>query len=326
MRGAAGVNPNGKAGAESLPLPGTATAALRARPRSARRRLRPWLLVAPTLGVMLVTTVFPLAYSLVVSFTHYELARGTGWEFAGWANYREALQDQRFLASATQTAQIILPALVAAFGLGFVLALLLNRAFPGRALFVSLLAVPIMVAPTAAAMSFALLLTPKYGAVNDLLSMLTGQRVLVDWLGSPTLARVSIAGVQVWRWAPFYMLVLLAGLQSIPDELYEAGRVDGASRRQLFRFITLPLLSWPALVGLLIGFIDLVKLFDTVYIMTTGGPGGSTETVTFYTYFTGVRFFHVGYGAALSFYVLLTVLLLSVVLVRVSTRREEVLV
>ncbi len=320
------MNPNGKAGAESLPLPGAATAALRARPRSARRRLRPWLLVAPTLGVMLVTTVFPLAYSLVVSFTHYELARGTGWEFAGWANYREALQDQRFLASATQTAQIILPALVAAFGLGFVLALLLNRAFPGRALFVSLLAVPIMVAPTAAAMSFALLLTPKYGAVNDLLSMLTGQRVLVDWLGSPALARASVAGVQVWRWAPFYMLVLLAGLQSIPDELYEAGRVDGASRRQLFRFITLPLLSWPALVGLLIGFIDLVKLFDTVYIMTTGGPGGSTETVTFYTYFTGVRFFHVGYGAALSFYVLLTVLLLSVVLVRVSTRREEALV
>lgn len=326
MRGAAGVNPNGKAGAESLSLPAAATAALRARPRPARRRWRPWLLVAPTLGVMLVTTVFPLAYSLVVSFTHYELARGTGWEFAGWANYREALQDQRFLASATQTAQIILPALVAAFGLGFVLALLLNRAFPGRALFVSLLAVPIMVAPTAAAMSFALLLTPKYGAVNDLLSMLTGQRVLVDWLGSPTLARVSVAGVQVWRWAPFYMLVLLAGLQSIPDELYEAGRVDGASRRQLFRFITLPLLSWPALVGLLIGFIDLVKLFDTVYIMTTGGPGGSTETVTFYTYFTGVRFFHVGYGAALSFYVLLTVLLLSVVLVRVSTRREEALV
>jgi len=223
-----------------------------------------------------------------------------------------------------QTARIILPALGAAFGLGFALALWLNRPFRGRGVFLSLLAVPVMVAPTAAAMSFALLLTPKYGAVNDLLSVLTGRRLLIDWLGSPDLARLSLAGVQVWRWAPFFILVLLAGLQSIPDELYEAARVDGASRWQLFRFVTLPLLAWPALVGLLIAFIDLVKLFDTVYIMTSGGPGGSTETVTFYTYFTGVRFFHVGYGAALSFYVLAAVLLLSVLFVRASARRAEV--
>ncbi|MBI3457475.1 MAG: sugar ABC transporter permease [Candidatus Rokubacteria bacterium] len=320
------MEPTGKPGAGALPLTPAGSLALAAGRRAARRRLRPWCLVAPMLLVMLITTVFPLAYSLLVSFTRYELARGTGWEFVGWANYREALGDQRFLASAAQTTQIILPALAAAFVLGFGLALLLNRSFPGRGLFVSLLAVPVMVAPTAAAMSFALMLTPKYGAANDFLSTLAGQRVLIDWLGSPGLARLSIAVVQVWRWAPFYMLVLLAGLQAIPDELYEAGRVDGATRLQLFGFITLPLLRWPALVGLLIGFIDLVKLFDTVYIMTTGGPGGSTETVTFYTYYTGVRFFHVGYGAALSFYVLATVLLLSILLVRVSARREEAVV
>jgi ABC-type sugar transport system permease subunit len=267
--------------------------------------------------------VFPLVYSFLVSFTRYELARETGWEFAALLNYRDALRDQRFLASAVQTAQIILPALVTAFVLGFALALLLNRPFARRGLFVSLLAVPIMVAPTAGAMSFALMLTPKYGAVNDLLSILVGQRLLIDWLGSPALAKLSVAVVQVWRWAPFFMLVLLAGLQAIPDELYEAGRIDGASSLQLFGFITLPLLRWPALVGILIGFIDLVKIFDTVYIMTTGGPGASTETLTFYTYYTGVRFFHVGYGAALSFYILATVLLLSVLLVRVSRRREE---
>jgi multiple sugar transport system permease protein len=320
------VSANGEAGVEAVHVAAAGAAGLRTRPRARRRRLRPWLLVAPTVAVMVLTTLFPLAYSLAVSFTHYELARGTGWEFAGWANYREALHDERFLSSAVQTAEIILPALAAAFGLGFGLALWLNRGFPGRGIFLSLLAVPIMVAPTAAAMSFALLLTPKYGAVNDLLSVLTGDRVLIDWLGSPALARLSVAGVQVWRWAPFFMLVLLAGLQSIPDELYEAGRVDGASRRQLFRFITLPLLAWPALVGLLVGFIDLVKLFDTVYIMTTGGPGGSTETVTFYTYFTGVRFFHVGYGAALSFYVLVSVLLLSALLVRLLARHEEAVV
>jgi ABC-type sugar transport system permease subunit len=291
----------------------------------ARHRLTPWLMVAPMVSVMLATTLFPLGYSLAVSFTRFELARGTGWEWVGAVNYRDALYDARFLAAAVQTAQIILPALVAAFLAGFALALILNGAFPGRALFLSLLAVPVMVAPTAAAMSFALMLTPKYGAVNDLLSMLAGQRVMIDWLGSPVLARASVAGVQVWRWAPFYMLILLAGLQAIPDELYEAGRVDGASRRQLFRHVTLPLLRWPALVGLLIGFIDLVKLFDTVYIMTAGGPGGSTETVSFYTYFTGIRFFHVGYGAALSFYVLIAVLLLCIGLVVVTARRDHAL-
>jgi len=274
--------------------------------------------------VMLATSLFPLAYSLMVSFTRYDLARETGWEFAGLVNYRDALQDQRFLASAVQTAQIIVPTMVTAFVLGFALALLLNRPFRGRSLFVSLLAVPIMVAPTAGAMSFALMLTPKYGAVNDVLSILTGQRVMIDWLGSPSLAKMSVAVVQVWRWIPFYMLVLLAGLQAIPDELYEASRIDGASPLQAFGFITLPLLRWPALVGLLIGFVDLVKIFDTVYIMTAGGPGASTETLTFYTYHIGVRFFHVGYGAALSFYVLGTVLLLSVLFVSMSRRREEV--
>ncbi|MBI2000737.1 MAG: sugar ABC transporter permease [candidate division NC10 bacterium] len=312
-----------KAGAKALSLAPATRAALVNGRRPTSRRLAPWLLVAPTLLVMLATSVFPLAYSLVVSFTRYELARETGWEFVGLVNYRDALRDQRFLASAVQTAQIIGPALVTAFVLGFALALLLNRPFGGRGLFVSLLAVPIMVAPTAGAMSFGLMLTPKYGAVNDLLSILVGQRLLIDWLGSPGLARFSVAVVQVWRWAPFYMLVLLAGLQAIPDELYEAGRIDGASPVQLFGFITVPLLRWPALVGLLIGFIDLIKIFDTVYIMTTGGPGGSTETLTFYTYYTGVRFFHVGYGAALSFYVLAAVLLLCVLLVRASGRREE---
>ena len=312
-----------RAGAKAWPLAPAARAGPVNRQRPRSRRLAPWLLVAPTLLVMLATSVFPLAYSLVVSFTKYQLAREMGWEFAGLKNYRDALQDQRFLASAVQTTQIILPALVTAFILGFALALVLNRPFRGRGLFVSLLAVPIMVAPTAGAMSFALMLTPKYGAVNDLLSILVGQRLLIDWLGSPALAKLSVAVVQVWRWAPFYMLILLAGLQAIPDELYEAGRIDGASSLQLFGFITLPLLRWPALVGLLIGFIDLVKIFDTVYIMTAGGPGASTETLTFYTYHTGVRFFHVGYGAALSFYVLGMVLVLCIVLARACYRREE---
>ncbi len=317
------MNATAKSGAKGLSLVPASHSCLGEGRRAKSRPLTPWLLVAPTLAVMLTTSVFPLAYSLVVSFTRYELARGTGWEFVGLVNYLDALRDERFLASIVQTSQIILPALATAFILGFGLALLLNRSFRGRGLFVSLLAVPIMVAPTAGAMSFSLMLTPKYGAVNDLLSILLGQRVLIDWLGSPALAKLSVAVVQVWRWAPFFMLVLLAGLQAIPDELYEAGRIDGASSLQLFGFITLPLVRWPALVGVLIGFIDLIKIFDTVYIMTTGGPGGSTETLTFYTYYTGVRFFHVGYGAALSFFVLAAVLFLSVLLVWVSGRREE---
>jgi len=123
--------------------------------------MKPWLLLAPTLVVMLVTTVFPLGYSVMVSFTRYDLARETGWEFAGLVNYREAVRDQRFLASAIQTVQIIVPALVVSFVLGFGIALLLNRPFRWRGLFVSILAVPIMVAPTAGAMAFALMLTSE---------------------------------------------------------------------------------------------------------------------------------------------------------------------
>jgi multiple sugar transport system permease protein len=297
-------------------------AALPRRPRR-RRRLVAWIFVAPAITVMLAVGLFPLLYSLVVSFTDFDFARGTGWHLAGTRNYRAALGDQRFLASAVQTATILLPALGASLAIGFGLALLLDRQFRGRGLFVSLLSLPLMVAPAAAAMSFALLLTPKYGAVNDLLSLLTNRHILVDWLGSPGLARLSVAVEQTWRFVSFFMLMLLAGLQTIPPALAEASRVDGASRTQHFVFVTLPLVKWPILVSVLIALIDMVKIFDAVYIMTAGGPGGTTETLTFYTYHVGVRFFRVGYGSALSFYVIAVVLALCVLLILMTRRAEE---
>ncbi|GAH77583.1 unnamed protein product, partial [marine sediment metagenome] len=135
----------------------------------------------------------------------------------------------------------------------------------------------------------------KYGAINAIVRLL-GFGSGPSWLGSPHLAPFSVVLVDAWQWTPLFMMILLAGLQSIPVEPHESALVDGASRPQVFWHITLPMLKLSIIAALLIRLVDVIKLFDTVFILTSGGPGSSTETVSYYVYLVGFRFFRVGYG------------------------------
>lgn len=282
------------------------------------------LFALPAVLAVLLITIFPMVYALAVSFFRWNLRMAeAGWKFVGFGNYVYALTDERFQLSLLHTIQIAIPALILEFTIGLGLALLLNRNIPGRSIFVSLLVVPILIAPAAIGMMWRLLLGVEFGAINGFIQYVLNIPIAPDWLGNSQLARWTIVLVDVWTWTSFVMLILLAGLTNIPDELYEAAKVDGATYWPSFRFITLPMLRVPIIVVFLMRLIDMIKLFDTVYMLTEGGPGNATETITFYTYSVGIRFTQIGDGAAMSFLIVILTTIIVTIYFKVVPLRTE---
>ena len=288
-----------------------------------RKQWEPFAFASPSLVLIALVIVFPLVYSFWLSLQNFDLSVGPEKEFVGAANYVEALfQDRRFLGSIWNTAMIIAPALALELLLGLGLALLLARLGRGRAIVTALMAISAMVSPVMAAMAWRMMLGVKYGAINNLGRQLGILDVYFDWFASPARSIMTVVLVDVWHNTPFMMLVLLAGLQSIPQELYEAARADGATPWRSFWSITLPLLKFTMAVGLMIRLIDLTKLFGLIYILTFGGPGSSTETVAFTTYIVGFKDFRMGYAAALSYVIVGGVLVLTLAFMWVQRYRE----
>lgn len=288
-----------------------------------RKRWEPFAFASPSLALIALVIIFPLAYSFWLSFRNFDLSVGPDSEFVGGANYVEALiRDSRFINSIWNTAIIIGPSLVIELLVGLGLALLLSRIGRGRAIITALLAIPAMVSPVMAAMAWRMMFGVKYGAINNLGRQLGLIDVYFDWFSSPFISIVAIVLVEVWHNSAFMMLVLLAGLQSIPQELYDAGKADGAEGWRSFWYITLPLLKFTMVVGLMIRLIDLTKLFGLIFVLTFGGPGGATETVAFSTYLAGFNDFRMSYAAALSYVIVGGVLVLTLVFMWIQRLRE----
>ncbi|HTK88916.1 MAG TPA: sugar ABC transporter permease [Verrucomicrobiae bacterium] len=288
-----------------------------------RKSWEPLAFASPSLALIALVIVFPLAYSFWLSFRNFDLAVGPDSEFVGGANYVEALvRDSRFLNSIWNTAIIIGPSLVLELLLGLGLALLLTRIGRGRPIITALLAIPAMVSPVMAAMTWRMMFGVKYGAINNLGRQLGVIDVYFDWFSNPFISIVAIVMVEVWHNTAFMTLVLLAGLQSIPTELYDAGKADGADGWRSFWYITLPLLKFTMVVGLMIRLIDLTKLFGLIFVLTYGGPGGATETVAFSTYLAGFNDFRMSYAAALSYVIVGGVLVLTLGFMWIQRYRE----
>ena len=278
---------------------------------------------SPSLALIGLVIVFPLAYAFWLSLRNFDLSVGPDSDFVGAQNYVEALfKDGRFLDSIWNTALIIAPSLVLELLLGLGIALLLGRVLRGRPIITALLAIPAMVSPVMAAMAWRMMFGVKFGAINNLGLQLGLLDVYFDWFSSPALAVFTVVLVEVWHNTPFMMLVLLAGLQSIPQELYDAARADGASPWRSFWFITLPLLKFTMAVGLMIRMIDLTKLFGLIFVLTYGGPGSSTETVAFNTYLVGFKDFRMSYASALSYVIVGGVLVLTLLFLWIQKLRE----
>jgi multiple sugar transport system permease protein len=277
-----------------------------------------FLLTAPTVAVLLALSVYPLIYAIKVAFQS-----GSGAE-ARWTfqHFTRLFSDGFFLAALGHTLLFAAAALTCEFLLGLGLALLVDRPLRGRGLFRALLLVPMMLPPVVVGVVWRLMLNPDFGAINGTLRRIGLTTEALTWTASPRLAMLSVIAVDVWQWTPFVFLVLLAGLQAIPQEPYEAARIDGSSAWQTFRFITLPLLRPAMLIALLLRTMDLLRVFDQIYILTEGGPGFATETVSLYIYRAAFRFFDFGYAAAMSFVLLIITNLISAGYIRLLQRQE----
>ncbi len=288
-----------------------------------RKQWEPFAFASPSLFLIGLVIVYPLAYALYLSFQDFDLAVGPDYQYIGFKNYTEALfQDARFLGSIWNTAVIIVPSLVLELLFGLGVALMLNRVGRGRPIITALLAIPAMVSPVMAAMAWRMMFGVKYGAINNLGRQMGLMDVYFDWFSTPFISIIAIVLVEVWHNTSFMMLVLLAGLQSIPQELYDAARADGASPWKSFWYVTLPLLKFTMAVGIMIRMIDLTKLFGLIFVLTFGGPGGATETMAFTTYLVGFNDMRMSYAAALSYVIVAGVLVLTLLFMWVQRRRE----
>jgi multiple sugar transport system permease protein len=255
-------------------------------------------------------SVFPLLFSLALAFLSWDLSRLEGGvRFAGLNNFRALLSDGRALNTARVTLTFVVGAVALQYVLGLGLALLLNQEIRFRRFFRVVFLLPMMLTPAAVGYVGRMMLNESIGPVNDGLKHL--HLPPPQWITNPVLALPSLALVDSWEWTPFVFIVLLAGLQSLPSDVYEAARVDGAGAWQTFRYVTFPLLLPVSVTVVLIRALEAFKLFDIVSVMTGGGPGTATETVTLYAYLVAMKNGNLGYASAIAYSLLVLVTLFS---------------
>jgi ABC-type sugar transport system permease subunit len=259
-------------------------------------------LMAPAVLIISFVTVYPLAHSFWISFHQWDLTRlNEGHPFVGLGNYQATLVDPVFHQSVRATVIFVVAAVTLEIGLGLLCALVLNREFRGRNLVRMLALLPWAVPSVVNGIMWKWILNPSYGALNGLLLSLGLIDRYIIWLGSPNTALAMVVLADVWKETPFIMLLFLAALQTIPRDLYEAARVDGASSLQSLFRITLPLIRPMLFVALALRTIWALKSFDLIYTLTAGGPSNGTSVIGFYTYLKTFVSLQFGRGAAVAY-------------------------
>ncbi len=274
------------------------------------------LLVLPAIIFAVIVTQAPFLLTIWYSLQRWNLQRPDRRGFAGLDNYRTILtRDPSFREAMVNTVVFVVAAVLLSLLLGLLYAELVNRKFPGRGIVRTLLITPFLIMPVAAALTWKnMMLNPIYGVVDWVTRTALPGNPSPNWLGH--FPEQSIIAVLVWRWAPFMMLILLAGMQSISEEVREAVRVDGATAWQEFRDITMPHLYRFMQLGGLLGTVFIVQEVDPLYMMTKGGPGNATTTLPYLVYRKAIEGSNVGQGAALG----VIVVLLSIVVITLLLR------
>lgn len=279
-------------------------------------------LAYPAIFVLLIITVFPIGYSIYISMTNFHLTI-PGFTFVGLDNFRELMNDAMFWTSLWNTARMGVPAVIIQMVLGFSIAVLINRKFAGRGIFIAIFVAPIMLAPGAVSLAFRLLFDPTFGPVNHLVGVVAGRPISIDWLGSPVLAPMAVIIIDVWQMTPFVMLLSLAGLSTISPELYEAAYIDGANKFQAFARITMPLVKKVLFVIALFRIVDVARMFDIPFALFRGGPGTSTMTISILTYLRGLQFMRIGNAAAISLIFLVIMVVLVLIFLKFNPKEKK---
>jgi multiple sugar transport system permease protein len=305
--------------------PPARTAVRRAAPRDRRRRhgreaLTAYLLVAPALALYAVFMVVPVVGTAVLGFFDWSGINLSTLEFVGLDNYRALAADPVFWRALTNNLLFIVLGMTGSVALGLLLAVLLDRRLRGSAFFRGAYFAPTAISTVVVGAVFALLLSPEFGVVNRGL-----EAVGLDppaWLGDPRWALPAVIAVEVWRQFGFAMFLFIAGLQDIGTEITEAARLDGADGWQTFRYVTFPMLRpVTLLVATLVG-ISTLKLFDLVYVMTSGGPGEASQVIALYMYEQGFQFRELGYASSVAVSLLVLTAVLTLVRFRLLPDRD----
>lgn len=270
--------------------------------------------IFPTLIFLIVFNIFPLIYSLGLSFTEFRASLRKPPEFIGLQNYRELLSDPGIWENFTITAKYVILSVGGQMIVGFGLALLLNRKFPLKGLVTTLLLLPMMLSPAVVGLFWKLLYDPSWGPINYALGL--GK---FEWLSHPTNALFATALTDIWMWAPFVMLLALAGLSAVPKHLYEAAEIDRASSWYTFTRITLPLVSPLLMIALIFRTMEAFKTFDLPFVMSTA----SVETVAIRLYQMAFQGWDTGQSSALAYIVLIVVLAITNVYIKYLNKAKE---
>jgi ABC-type sugar transport system permease subunit len=281
----------------------------------------PYLFLLPALSILIGVVFFPIVNAFVLSFYRYQLNMpGLGIRFVGLANYAYIFQDKEMLDSVAWTLEFAVVVVTVELIIGMIFALVLNFKVLGklreplRAIFL----VPIMLSGVVSGLIWRLLFDPEFGPINHLMSVIGVG--MVHWGSEVATARLMVMITDIWLATPFCMLVLLAGMQGIPQDYIEAAAIDGASAFQTFTRVTLPLLKFPIMVVLVTRAMDAIRAFDMIYTLTGGGPGASTSTIMYYNYRYAFAYFQMGRATAMSVVFALFIFIISFFMMRLLRR------
>lgn len=281
-----------------------------------------WLLVAPAVLLILALSIYPLLFSVWVAFVNYDFTV-PGHAFVGLRNFQLVVNDPVARWSVVVTVLLSTLSVACEFLLGLALAMTMVKPFRGRGLVMSVLIVPLFISPVIVGQAWALLLQRPFGPTNYILGRLLGTEVTISWLTQSPWNFIALITADTWQWTPFMFVILLAGLTSVPQHIYEAAELDGVSAWDTFFYITVPHLAPMMLLAVTFRLLDAVKLFDTIFMMTGGGPGTATYSSSFYLYTVGFQQFHLSQATAGSWIFLVLTAVVVALLVRKLLVVEE---
>ena len=277
--------------------------------------------ILPAVILMFLMVIFPTLFAVYTSMSRWNLTESQTSTFIGFANYINLLQQTRFWESLGRTFIFTTISTSMTIVIGMVLALMLNRELPGKNILRTFLIIPMIITPVVVGLTWRFMFNPELGMINYFLSLIGLEKIA--FLGRTQTSLASVMVTDIWQYTPFALLILLAGLESLPKEPYEAAEIDGANTFQTFRQITLPMMRSPIIVAVLFRVMFSFNTFDTIYVMTGGGPGRSSETLTMYAYRLGFEQWHLGESAAVALIMLVIITFLSRLILR-ALRQETI--
>jgi len=280
-----------------------------------------YLFVSPAVLILSIVILAPIVLAIITSFYDYTLINRSFENFIGLKNYFASVSNEKFIHSSIVTIFFVLLVVLFEFLIGFLIAILLNQVEKFRNIYYFILLIPLLINPVVVGLIWRMFLHPQLGILNYLISLIGIDPV--NWLGDPQNAFITIIFVDIWHQVSFMIILLLAGLASIPEEPYEAARVDGANMFEQFRDITLPYMRPVIIITLLIRLIFALKTYDLIYIMTKGGPGDATDIISYYIYRSAFIGLDLGQAASMSVILLLIVCVIIYPLFKFMNRADE---